>query len=124
MIIIICNNTCIGQLTLSDLHLVQSTVQPACGHWYEIGLALKIDRSHLDRIELENTHNPDDCFAAVLSVWLKTAPPPTWSVLLNALRHPLVDCGWLATLIEDEHVLEKASAEGNSCVQLAKRSST
>ena len=88
-------------------------MKPACDKWYEIGLALNLERLDLHRIELENMFNPVGRLKAVISLWLKQASPPsTWSSLVKALRQPQLGLRSLANLIEEEHVLEKKMAKG------------
>ena len=108
-----------GELTPSDLDLVVSAMEPACDQWYEIGLALNLERLDRHRIEWENRldhdrrFNPKRCLRTVISLWLKrTSPPSTWSSLVKVLRQPELGLRWLASLIEEEHVLEKKMAEG------------
>ena len=108
-----------GELTPSDLDLVVCAIKPACDKWYEIGLALNLERLDRRRIERENSFNrdrrfiPEWCLQTVISLWLKrVSPPSTWSSLVKALRQPELGLRWLASLIEEEHVLEKKMAEG------------
>ena len=104
-----------GELTPSDLDLVVSAMKPACDKWYEIGLALNLERIDRCRIEWENMFNPDTGLRTVISLWLKRVSPPlTWSSIVVALRQPEFGLRWLASLIEEEHVLEKKMAEGKS----------
>jgi hypothetical protein len=47
---------------------------------------LGINKTTLDVITKEMS-NPRDCLREMLSVWLKSVdPPPTWSVLIEALE--------------------------------------
>ena len=90
-------------------------MKPACDKWDEIGLALNLEQHDLKMINWENRFNPVGCLKAVVSLWLKKASPPsTWSSLVVALRQPEFGLRWLASLIEEEHVLEKKMAEGES----------
>ena len=94
-------------------------MKPACDKWYEIGLALNLERLDLEWIERENRFNLVRCLQTVISLWLKrVSPPSTWTSLVVALRQPEFGLRWLANLIEEEHVLEKKMAEGqfNYCV--------
>ena len=102
-----------GELTPSDLNLVVSAMKPACDKWYEIGLALNLERLNRHRIIRENRFNSDRHLRTVILLWLKRASPPsTWSSLVKALRQPQLGLRWLANLIEEEHILEKIMAEG------------
>ena len=106
-----------GELTPSDLDLVVSAMEPACDKWYGIGLALNLKRHDLERILLENFGmlNDVECLSTVISLWLKqVSPPSTWSSLVVALRQPQLGLRSLANLIEEEHVLEKIVAKGES----------
>ena len=104
-----------GELTPSDLDLVVSAMKPACDQSYEIGLALNLERLDLQRIIRENRFNSDTCLRTVILLLLKRASPPsTWSSIVVALRQPEFGLRWLASLIEEEHVLEKKMAEGKS----------
>ena len=88
-------------------------MEPARHMWYEIGLALNLERLDRHRFEWENRFNPVGCLRTVISLWLKRASPPsTWSSLVKALRQSETGMRWLANLIEEEHVLEKKMAEG------------
>ena len=102
-----------GELTPSDLDLVVSAMEPACDKWYEIGLALNLERLDRHRIEWENRFIPDTSLRTVISLWLKQSSRlSTWSSLVKALRQPQLGLRSLANLIEEEHVLEKKMAEG------------
>ena len=102
-----------GELTPSDLDLVVSAMEPACDKWYEIGLALNLEQRDLEWIKRENRFNHVRCLQTVISLWLKqVSPPSTWSSLVKVLRQPQLGLRWLASLIEEEHVLEKKMAEG------------
>ena len=88
-------------------------MEPACDKWYEIGLALNLKQRDLQSIEWEKKFHPVGCLREVISLWLKRASPPsTWSSLVEVLRQPELGLRWLASLIEEEQVLEKKMAEG------------
>ena len=58
--------------------------------WYNLGLDLDITPDSLDAIEQANGQNPDRCFRAMLTKWLREHEQPTWSALAGALRSPSV----------------------------------
>ena len=79
---------------LRELHQVRTS-------WYNIGLELDIPHIELDSFQ-QNYSNQLDLMREVLKYWLKTAvdPPPTWEVLLTALRSPLVNEKSIAAQLE------------------------
>ena len=91
-------------------------MRPARHMWYEIGLALNLERLDRRTIEWKNSFSRDRrerCLRAVISIWLhRASPPSTWTSLVVAFRQPELGLRWLANLIEEEHVLEKKMAEG------------
>ena len=67
--------------------------------WYNLGLGLNITPDSLDAIELANTGNPDRCFRAMLTHWLREHRTPMWRALAEALRSPSVGLSHLAEQI-------------------------
>jgi hypothetical protein len=90
---------CLGQ---TDLRRVQDTIWEARTQWYNLGLGLDIAPDTLDAIELAKVGNPDRCFTAMLTKWLRENPRPTWSALAEALKSRSVGLSQLA-----EEVLPK-----------------
>ena len=84
---------CLGQ---NDLRRVQDTLWEARMQWYNLGLELDISPDSLDSIELANAGNPDRCFRAMLTKWLREHERPIWSALAEALRSPSVGLSHLA----------------------------
>ena len=83
------------QLSVGDLQKVQKCIWDARSKWYNIGLELGIDAGTLDTID--STQNPDCCFRAMLTKWLRQdSPKPTRTALAVALRSPSVGHGKLA----------------------------
>ena len=72
--------------------------------WYNLGLELDITPDSLDAIELANGQNPDRCFRAVLTKWLREHERPTWRVLAEALRSPSVGQSHLAEQILQQNL--------------------
>ena len=67
--------------------------------WYNLGLDLDITPDSLDAIEQANGQNPDRCFRAMLTKWLREHEQPTWSALAEALRSPSIGQSRLAEKI-------------------------
>ena len=88
-----CTSGCLG---LSDLRRVQNTLWEARTQWYNLGLDLDISPDSLDSIELANAGNPERCFRAMLTKWLREHQRPTWNALAEALRSPSVGLSHLA----------------------------
>jgi hypothetical protein len=70
--------------------------------WYNLGLELGITPETLDSIELASAREPDRCFTAMLTTWLREHEQPTWSALAEALRSPSVGLSHLAKEIQHQ----------------------
>ena len=80
----------------NDLRRVQDAIWEARAKWYNLGLGLDITADSLDSIELANQQNPDRCFRAMLTKWLREQDQSTWSALAEALKSPSVGLTHLA----------------------------
>ena len=89
----------LGCLEPNDLRKVQHILWEARTQWYNLGLELNIPPDSLDSIQLANQQNPDYCFRAMLTKWLREHQRPTWSALAEALRSPSVGLDHLAEKI-------------------------
>ena len=70
---------------MNELHHVRAK-------WYDLGIQLRMETSHLDAIETQHRGNPDKCQRQMLSDWLNTSPPPpTWQRMVDALCSPVID---------------------------------
>ena len=89
---------CAGiNLSIQNLAEIQSTIWEARPKWYNLGLGLDIAADSLDAIGLANAQNPDSCFRAMLTQWLRGHhPKPTWNALADALESQPVGLGDLA----------------------------
>ena len=96
-----CTIDCLGQ---NNLRRVQDTIWEARTQWYNLGLGLDITPDSLDSIELVNAGNPDRCFRAMLTKWLREHQRPTWSALAEALRSPSVGLSHLAEKILQQNL--------------------
>ena len=102
----------IGYLIPNDLWRVQDTVWDARSKWYNLGLGLDITPATLDSIEVANQQNPDRCFRAMLTKWLREHQRPTWSTLAEALRSPSVELTHLAEEIRTPEQSRTATLTG------------
>ena len=74
--------------------------------WEKIGLYLGVDQPTLDCISTNKNYNPDNCYPEVLSTWLRGSRA-TWSLLLEALRSPPVNCDAVADKIDNLSLKKK-----------------
>ena len=87
---------------LHDLPFLHHELHQVSHKWYSLGVQLQIPIGTLNRI-LEN-YQMNKCLLEMLTVWLQsTDPPPTWSVLTEALESPLVGERLLAQLLRDKY---------------------
>ena len=75
-----------------DLATLVNELHHVRAKWYDLGIQLRMETSHLDAIETQHRGNPDKCQRQMLSDWLKTSsPPPTWQRVVDALCCPVID---------------------------------
>ena len=90
----------VGQEDLSVLH---RELHQVSHKWYSLGAQLQIPIGTLQCIEMEN-RQMTNCLLEMLSTWLQcTSPPPTWSVLTEALESPLMEERLLAQQLRDKY---------------------
>ena len=69
-----------------DMSSVQTHLWPARHKWRRIGMAVEIDPTTLEVIQMDNRRT-DDCFTEVLTKWLRSNKPlPCWKNLTTALQ--------------------------------------
>ena len=79
-------------LSSGDLATLVNELHHVRAKWYDLGIQLRMETSHLDAIETQHHGNPDKCQRQMLSNWLKTSsPPPTWQRVVDALCSPVID---------------------------------
>ena len=99
-----------------DLAKVLRQLVKAKNKAYEIGLELKLPQYEVESIR-DTYQDPQDRLTRVIEKFLKQAyPEPTWRVIVDALRSPLVNNAQLAKEIETAHFADSiiASADGKS----------
>ena len=88
---------------LRDLSVLHRELHQVSHKWYSLGVQLQIPIGTLKRIEIEN-HQLTNCLLEVLTVWLQcTNPPPTWSILIEALESSPVEERLLAQQLRDHY---------------------
>ncbi len=87
---------------------VQELLWPARSKWYNLGIALEVDKNTLESIKKSNPSNCDDCFNAMLKSCSETNTSITWSGLCEALRRPTVARNDVAQKIEAKFIQGEA----------------
>ena len=60
---------------------------PVASKWYLLGLWIGVDENELDKIEVDNPNDSNNCLVKMLKKWLKMVQPkPSWSAVVDALR--------------------------------------
>ena len=78
----------------------------------KFGRVLKLPRATVESI-YEKYGDPQDRLFAVIDGFVQQAePPPTWKVIVKALRHPLIGLPQLAQGIEGKHCPLSPQNEG------------
>ena len=107
---------CIGYLSISDLHTVLNLIWETRLKWYNIGILLGIRVGTLDSIKFASRENVGQCFTEMVKTWLLMIgdSKPTWAVLADALKSPMVGYAHLSDKIKAEflsgeqtHLLEE-----------------
>ena len=80
---------------------VLGTLWKAKGKAFELGLELKLPPSEVRSIR-DTYAKPGDRLTRIVEMFLKQVEP-TWRIIIDALRRPLVDLPRLAKEIEDAH---------------------
>ena len=90
-------------LQKGDLYEVVEALLEAKDKAYELGLRLKLSPDEVKSIS--NTHqDPQDRLTAIIEYLLKQVEPrPTWRLIVNAVRSPLVGLPRLAEAVEAAH---------------------
>ncbi len=69
-----------------DIRAVHEHLWPARHKWRRIGMAVEIDATTLEVIEMDNRRT-DDCYFEMLTKWLRSnKPSPCWKSLTAALQ--------------------------------------
>ena len=76
---------------------------PAQNKSYELGLKLKLQQHEVEAIHMKYS-DPRECLLQIIITFLrKVDPRPTWRVIIQALRSPVVDLPTLARRVEAAH---------------------
>ena len=104
---VICNYFFIAapqHLILEDLYDVYGELYEVRTQWRPLGGILRVGPANLDAVGAQYRDIPDDCLRETLSHWLKQVNPlPTWKVIVDALRNPMMEQAALAQNLEGRH---------------------
>ena len=84
----------------------------------DIGLELDLSMADLTAIEAAHRGDIGRCFIEMLTLWLKQVdPPPTWSVMVEALQDPIIGFGDIAEQVKNNfvHQSSKATFDTTDC---------
>ena len=101
-----------GVLNTNDAASVVEEILPAQNKSYQLGLKLKLQQHEVDAIN-STFREPSDRLLHIIIKFLEgTEPRPTWRVIIDALRSPLVDLPALASKLEAVHFPDSTSTGG------------
>ncbi len=86
---------------------VQELLWPARSEWYNLGIALKMDRNKLASIKKTHRSDCDDCFNDMLNSCSETNTSVTWTDVCEALRRKTVARNDVAKEIEQYFVRDE-----------------
>ena len=95
-----CSKYSVGQGDLKSLHC---ELHPVSDKWFSLGVQLQVPVETLKCIEAEH-YQMSRRLLEMLTVWLKcTNPPPTWTILTEALESAPVGERLLAQQLRDKY---------------------
>ena len=98
--VLLCSTSSVGQ---EDLKLLHCELHPVSDKWFSLGVQLQVPIETLRCIRRENLPMTERLLE-MLTVWLKYAnPPPTWTILTEALESPPVGERLLAQQLRDKY---------------------
>ena len=98
--ILLCSKYSVGQGDLKSLHC---ELHPVSDKWFSLGVQLQVPVETLKCIEAEH-YQMSRRLLEMLTVWLKcTNPPPTWTILTEALESAPVGERLLAQQLRDKY---------------------
>ena len=89
-----------NQWIFSNYGIAHDLLWPARSEWYNLGIALEVDKNTLKSIQKTHRSNCDDCFNAMLKSCSETNRSLTWSGVCEALKKPSVARNDVAESIE------------------------
>ena len=98
-----------GVLTSNDAVQVVEELLPAQNKSYQLGLKLKLQPHEVESIH-STYPTPEERLLRIVMLFLKQVDPkPTWRVIVDALKSPLVNFPQLARAVETAHFPDTTS---------------
>ena len=86
---------------MNDFDVVLNAIWEIRAEWQNLGLSLGIPYSDIEVIKKDSPGDAEDCFRAVIRLWLtREDPKPTWAALVEALQSPMLRHVALAARIQ------------------------
>jgi len=92
-------------LSSSELPTLLGDLNSVCDKWREIGIHLHVPLGELDKIHREGK-NSNDQLRRTLEDWIQNDRKPTWFVLLDVLRRPVIGEESLAKSLQTKYCLD------------------
>ena len=99
-------------LNTNDTAKVLEDLLPAQNKSYQLGLKLNLLQHDVEAIHSTYREPSDRILHIVIKFLGGTEPKPTWTVIIDALRSPLVDLPALASKLEAVHFPDSTSTGG------------
>ena len=98
-----------GVLTPNDAVQVAEELLPAQNKSYQLGLKLKLQPHEVESIH-STYATPEERLLRIVMLFLNQVDPkPTWSVIVDALKSPLVNLLQVARVVETAHFPDTTS---------------
>ena len=89
-------------LGIVDLATVFSELHPCRAKWHHLGIQLRVDVGSLDQFMVQYA-DPSDKLMEVINTWLTTSDNPSWEVIVEALKSPVIGEGHLAVELQQKY---------------------
>ena len=99
-----------GVLTQNDAVQVLEELLPAQNQSYELGLKLKLPPHEVESIHSTYSEPRQRLLRIIMLFLNQVDPQPTWRVIVDALKSPVVNLPQLARAIETAHFADITSA--------------
>ena len=86
----------------ADLATVLNELFPCRAKWHNLGIQLRVDVSTLDSFKAQYD-DPSDKLREVLKSWLATGENPTWRVIVETLKSPVIEEARLAMKLQQKY---------------------
>ena len=98
-----------GFLTSNDAVQVAEELLPAQNKSYQLGLKLKLQPHEVENIHSTYANSEERLLRIIILFLNQVDPKPTWRVIVEALKSPLVNLPQLARAVETAHFPDTTS---------------